>query len=84
MFGISKQLKESQGSGYLSPLKNPFEKNKFKSLNIHVFEDIFNEGSFKISGTINFKNGATSGCQDFKAASIPELLQQMQIFLENL
>ena len=62
---------------------DPFKKDKVDSINLYYSKKIF-ESYYVWQGTISFKNGNTSGKQQFEEKELPVILQKMQQFLDSL
>ena len=62
---------------------DPFKKDKVDSIMLYYSRKIF-EKCYVWQGTISFKNGNTSGKQEFEEKDLPVILQKMQEFLDSL
>jgi len=66
-----------------SIIKDPFNKDGFDGLNVHVSRKWFS-GGWDITGAVYFKNGNTNGEQKFRNQTLDGLLIEMKQFLDNL
>ncbi len=64
--------------------QDPFNKNSFDKSCIFIGYGRTPQGTPAYSSWIEFKNGDTSGKQEFKASSLPELLAKMETFMNSL
>jgi hypothetical protein len=62
---------------------DPFKKDKVDSIYLYYSRKIF-EKYYVWKGSIDFKNGNTSGKQEFEEKDLPVILQKMQQFLDSL
>lgn len=76
-------FKLEYNKSYISPLKDPFNKESFDGLSIFINKRIFGEG-YRVIGNIDFENNMTKGTQTFEADSFDELVLKMKTFLDNL
>ena len=68
----------------LTDFKDPFSKNKVERINIFIYKGMFDENKLVHSATVKFKDGNTSGAQDFQANSFAELINKINSFIKNL
>jgi len=66
----------------LQGFNNPFSKEKVTLINISCFPQNKYNSNWKSS--INFEEGNTEGTQRFENKSLPDLLEQMKAFVDNL
>jgi hypothetical protein len=82
-----KQLGNNSHS--IQVLKDPFKATQIESINLRYSKVIF-ETYFAWEATIRFKNGNTSGAQDFKVTDIETdnafevITKQIQAFINSL
>jgi len=62
---------------------DPFKKDKVHSIWLHYTRSMFSS-TYVWRGNIEFKNGSTSGKQEFEESDLPVILQKMQQFLDSL
>lgn len=74
---------EKKSNG-MSILADPFKKDKWTAVHIHMYNAGKYGSSVTISGKVEFENGATKGEQEFKADTMPELLQKIEAFMTTL
>jgi hypothetical protein len=79
----------SSGNAKLSPLKNPFSKNKITSINMEYRIELFGD-QWLWKATIRFSNGNTTGTQTFKKFdsedynSFETITKEIQEFIDSL
>jgi len=66
-----------------SILKDPFCKSSITGIQV-TFQDFWNDGKWKATGWVKFKNDNTSGCQDFQANTFDEVVLGIKSFIETL
>ena len=64
-------------------VKNPFSMEHIEEIHLHCTKKWFSDG-FNIWGKVQFKNGDTTGEQEFKAESLGELFVKIHNFCERL
>lgn len=62
---------------------DPFKKDKLESVHLR-YTKFWSKDPFKWTGEIKFKNGNTSGQQEFEEKELPDILAKMQQFLDSL
>lgn len=62
---------------------DPFKKDKVDSISLYYSRLIFSK-EYSWTGHISFKNGNTSGKQQFEEKDLPDILFKMQQFLDSL
>lgn len=67
-----------------SILNDPFKKVSIKAIRVHYSESSFTKGKWLASGTVSFKNGNTSGEQEFKGTDFNDVVIQIKQFIGNL
>lgn len=77
------KLLETASRESLSILNDPFSKEGITDISTHCYKSLFN-GDWKYTGRVCFKNGSTSGEQEFKAKSFSDLLIRVQEFINSL
>lgn len=65
-------------------VSNPFSMENVKGISMHATEDYWEETKFRFWGYVDFKNGDTSGRQEFKASNFGELYMKIYNFCEQL
>ena len=73
-----------KNKGTLTDFKDPFSKNKIDKINIFIYRGMFDETRIIHSATVKFKDGNTSGAQEFEADNFAELINKIDSFVENL
>ena len=73
-----------KNKGTLTDFKDPFSKNKIDRINIFIYKSLFDDTKLVHSATVKFKDGNTSGAQEFQANSFAELINKIDSFIENL
>lgn len=73
----------NKNSTSLSVIKDPFVKTKIKSIVIR-YRDFWNRDEWQASGTVEFKNGSTSGSQDFTGETFDDVVMQVKAMIDNL
>lgn len=67
-----------------SSINNPFNKQSIDSIFISGYPDPWkSDGSWKIEGSVQFKNGNTRGEQRFESNNFGELLNKIANFCLN-
>lgn len=66
-----------------SEIKNPFSMENVEEIHLHCTKKWFGDG-FNIWGTIQFKNGNTTGKQEFKGDSLGDVFMKIHKFCEKL
>lgn len=74
------ELKDGQS---LSILNDPFKKECVAELHIHWYSGKYSFSN-GISGSVEFKNGTTSGVQKFTGETIADIVQKMESFINSL
>jgi hypothetical protein len=65
-------------------ISNPFSMENVTGISMHATEDCWEKSNFRFWGYVEFKNGDTSGKQEFKASSFGELYMKIYNFCEQL
>lgn len=76
-------MKELFGNTLPTLVKDPFKGECINAIHMHVTKQIIGNG-YRISGSVEFKNGNTEGTQNFRANSLGELYTQIQNFCLSL
>lgn len=64
-------------------IQNPFDKKGIISIHVY-FDDFWNNGNWKASGRVKFKNGETTGEQKFEGRSFDDVVSQIKTMIDNL
>jgi len=67
-----------------SVLNNPFLRDRIKSIRVNFIQNVFDENDWSAYGSVEFKNGNTSGEQKFKGATFDEVVLQIKSFFNEL
>lgn len=67
----------------LSEIKNPFLSECITEITMYAWKSDFS-GKVSVRGSVSFKNGNTSGKQEFTANSLPDLFFKIIEFCKNL
>ena len=65
-----------------SVIKDPFSKNKIKSISV-TYQDFWSNGKWEATGRVQFKNGNTEGEQKFEGTSFDDVVMQIKAMLDN-
>ena len=65
-------------------VKMPFKGECIESIHIHANRSWSNPNKFIITGSVKFKNGNTTGTQEFEARNLSELFMEIQKFCSTL
>ena len=71
--------------GEISSVSNPFKQECIEKIGFYyrkknTFGDVINE----FTASVKFKNGSTSGEQEFEVSTFPELYQKVMDFCKSL
>ena len=72
-----------KNKGTLTDFKDPFSKDKVSGITIFIRKGLF-DSALVHEAYVDFKNGNTSGRQEFKASSFADLVNQVDLFIEDL
>lgn len=64
-----------------SVINNPFQQSKITGIHVNFTEFM---GKWTARGTVEFKNGLTSGKQGFRADTFDDVVQQIRAFVLEL
>jgi hypothetical protein len=73
-----------KGTEGLSIINDPFLKKKITNVNVRAFNSSYDENQWYFLGSVRFKNGATSGEQEFEGKDFDDVLIQVKRFLDSL
>ena len=65
-------------------IRMPFDLKYITGIHMNVSESWLTKGMFFVSGSVEFKNGNTTGKQRFEAETLSELYIKIQQFCESL
>jgi len=80
---VSQDAENSTASNAVKPYNDPFHRDNLKQITIYYRQPWSND-SWKATGNIVFKQGNTEGTQQFEAATIELLLEDMARFVQQL
>lgn len=73
-----------KGTQGLSIINDPFLKKKITRVDVRAFNSSFDENRWWFKGNVKFKNGGTSGEQEFEGKDFDDVLVQVKRFLDSL
>ena len=76
-------FKNNQEKEQVSVITDPFKKKCLKDISMFAHLNTY-DGTARITGSVDFKNGDTEGTQNFRASSLGELLMKIHAFCMNL
>lgn len=65
-------------------IRMPFDLKYITGIHMNVSESWLTKGVFLVRGSVEFKNGNTTGEQRFEAETLSELYMKIQQFCESL
>lgn len=65
-------------------IQMPFDLKYITGIHMDVSESWFKKGVFLVRGRVEFKNGTTTGTQNFEAETLSELYMKIRQFCESL
>ena len=75
---------EPEPSKEMVPYNNPFNREDIRSVQVWYRKFWSTDTEFTASGSIEFKQGSTSGKQEFNGPTIEDILEQMAKFVKSL
>lgn len=73
-----------QADQFISDFKDPFKMDKIEKIHIWIMRGIFNSNTILFQADVSFKNGNTSGKQEFEAEDFQSLVLKVQSFINGL
>lgn len=81
MAGIIKSIFSSSTP---SDLKDPFQQDCIETIRFRIAKSFFYPYDVKYTASVEFKNGGTSGQQDFTADDFSSLVRKVEEFTKSL
>ena len=66
-----------------SVVNNPFSKTCINEIRV-IYRDFWDDGNWKATGYVDFRNGSTDGTQKFEGESFDEVVRKIKLMIENL
>lgn len=84
LWGMGSIIKSIFSSSTPSDLKDPFRQDCIETIRFRIAKSFFAPYDVKYTASVEFKNGGTSGQQDFTADDFNSLVQKVEQFTKNL